>query len=154
MLKLLYIGVWSRPKFDLDLYVLGDDTSIIRGISNEPNIYLSWSISEIRTRLAPSSMFKPSSDFLTDRFKAVLLLWIVFAICVSFLPYFRICFFQPCGQLLGKGWPLGSIVCVFLSLSHMVYWVRRGTWLYRFLIFSFFLTFKLRINHKYQNLTR
>ena len=28
-------------------------------------------------------MFKPSSNFLTDRSKAVLLLWIIFVICVS-----------------------------------------------------------------------
>ena len=33
----------------------------------------------------PSNMFKPSSNFLTDRFKAVLLLWIHFVICVSCL---------------------------------------------------------------------
>ena len=30
-------------------------------------------------------MFKPSSNFLTDRFKAVLLVWILFVICVSCL---------------------------------------------------------------------
>ena len=30
---------------------------------------------------------------------------------------------------------------VFLSLSHVVSWVRYGTWLYQFLIFAFFLTF-------------
>ena len=30
---------------------------------------------------------------------------------------------------------------VFLSLSHVVSWVRRGTWLYWFLICAFFLTF-------------
>ena len=31
---------------------------------------------------------------------------------------------QPCGHLLGKGWPLGSLVCdvflLFLSLSHTI----------------------------------
>ena len=33
---------------------------------------------------------------------------------------------------------------VFLSLSYWVSWVRCGTWLYRFLIFAFFLTFNKR----------
>ena len=46
------------------------------------------------------------------------------------------------------GWPLGLLVCevflyfchIFLSLSHMVSWVRCGAWLYQFLIFAFLLT--------------
>ena len=38
---------------------------------------------------------------------------------------------QPCGHLLGKGWPIGSLVCdVFLCFCHfpviMVLCVRRG----------------------------
>ena len=40
--------------------------------------------SYIRVRLVPSNMFKPSSNFLTDRSKAVLLLLIFFVICVSY----------------------------------------------------------------------
>ena len=31
-------------------------------------------------------------------------LWLSFQYC-------RVCFLQPCGHLLGKGWPLGSLVC-------------------------------------------
>ena len=39
----------------------------------------------------------------------------VIFICALSLPYCRVCFLQPCGHLLGKGWPLGSCVCdVFL----------------------------------------
>ena len=38
---------------------------------------------------------------------------------------------SPAGKGLGKGWPLGSLVCdfflVLLSLSHVVSWVRFGT---------------------------
>ena len=37
-------------------------------------------------RLVPSNMFKPSSNFLTDRSEAGLLLWILFVI------WFRVCF--------------------------------------------------------------
>ena len=37
--------------------------------------------------LVPSNMFKPPSNLLTDRSKAVLLLWIRFDICVSCLSF-------------------------------------------------------------------
>ena len=49
----------------------------------------------------------------TDRSHAVLLLWILFVIYVSRLSllYCRVCSLQPCGRLLGKGLPLGSLVC-------------------------------------------
>ena len=58
----------------LDLYVLGDDALISWGLSCKPNIYVSWSTSEIRVRLAPWNRFKPSSN----SSKAVFLLWINF----------------------------------------------------------------------------
>ena len=50
----------------------------------QPNINVSWSISEWRVRLVPLNMFKPSSSFFTGRSKVVLLLWILFVICVCF----------------------------------------------------------------------
>ena len=64
--------------------------------------------------------------------------------CLVFVMLSCVCLLMPCCHLLGKGWLLGSrlwclIVC--LSLSHVVSWVRCGTWLYRFLIFALFLTF-------------
>ena len=36
----------------IDLYVLGDDALLVRGLSCKPNIYMSWSTSELRVRLA------------------------------------------------------------------------------------------------------
>ena len=79
-----------------------------------------------------------------DHSKAVLLLWILFAIYVSclFLLCCLVCSMQPCDHLLGNCWTLGSLVrnvflCVFLSLSHMVSPIRCGTWLYQFLICAF-----------------
>ena len=65
---------------NLDLFVLGDQTSSysVRDRSGEPNIYVSWSTSEIRVRLVPSNMFKSFSNFLIDRSKTVLF-------CRSFL---------------------------------------------------------------------
>ena len=46
---------------------------------------MSPSTSEIRVRLVPSNMFKPSSCFLTNRSKAVILLRILFDTCFSCL---------------------------------------------------------------------
>ena len=47
---------------------------------------------------------------------------------------------SPAGKGLAS-WLLLVMFIVFLLLSHMVYWVRCGTRLYRFLIFAVFLTF-------------
>ena len=44
-------------------------------------------------RLVPSNIFKPSSNYLTDCSKAVLLLWIFLAICVSCLSVILSCLF-------------------------------------------------------------
>ena len=45
----------------------------------------------------------------------MLLLWILYVIYVSCLSCFLVYSLQPCGHLLEKGWPLGSLVCdVFL----------------------------------------
>ena len=104
------------------LNVLGDDEWIIRGLSCTPNIYVSWSTSELRVRLALWNRFKTSSKYFTDRSKAVLLLWIIYVflpcICYAFV---LVCLNVSCGHLLGKGWSLGSrlwCLTVSLSLSH------------------------------------
>ena len=80
-------------------------TSIYTSIVHSIIIYIDICI--------PLSMFKQS----VPRRKAVLLLWIVFAI-FSFVFVFVIlsfCSLQPCDNLLGKAGPLGSLVCdVFL----------------------------------------
>ena len=41
----------------------------------------------------------------------MLILWVLYVIYVSCLSCFLVCSLQPCGHLLGKGWPLGSFVC-------------------------------------------
>ena len=57
-------------------------------------------------------------------FGSFLLVVFVFAILL-------VCFLQHCAHLLGKGWPLGYLVCQMFScvlpLSHMVFRVRCGT---------------------------
>ena len=55
----------------------------------------------------------------------VLLLWIIFVIYVSCFSCFllHVCSLQPCGHLLGKGKPLGSLVCgVYLCFCHFPMW--------------------------------
>ena len=79
-------------------------------------IYVSSSTSELRLRLVPLNMFKPSSIFFTHRSKTVLLLWILFVIyvpCLSLLCCL-ICSMKPYNHLLGR------FSFVFLSLFHMV----------------------------------
>ena len=92
----------------LDLYLLGDDT-LIRDFLCEPNIYLSWSALEIRQNWCNQKCLSPPGCF-TDRFKAVLLLGILYNFCV---------------QCLTCSW-LSCVWCflVFLSLFHLVSWVR------------------------------
>ena len=54
-----------------------------------------------------------------------------------------VCLFLPCGQLLGKGLPIGSrlwFITMFATFP-LVSWVRCGTLLCRFLIFTPLLTF-------------
>ena len=60
---------------------------------------------------------------LTDHSKAVLLLLIILVIYASCLSCFLVCSLQPCGHLLRKGSPLGSLVCdVFLRFCHFPMW--------------------------------
>ena len=95
-----------------------------------------WTKNEVG---APWDQFMLPVKYCIDRFKALLLLWIIYVISVLFL----LCFRMPCGHLLGKRWPLESrswCLIVSMLLSHMVPWAMCGTWLYRFLISALFLT--------------
>ena len=50
-------------------------------------------------------------------------LWIIFVIYVPCLSCFLVCALKTCGHLLGKGYPLGSLVCdAFLCFSHFPMW--------------------------------
>ena len=93
-----------------------------------PNV--SWSTSEIRARLAPWNWFKPSSKIFlltVPRRYFICGSFVLFMFCVVILS----CLFMlPCGHLHGKGWSVGSCLwylIVFLSLSHVVSWVRCST---------------------------
>ena len=50
-------------------------------------------------------------------------MWTIFVIYVSCSSCFLIYSLQPCGHLLRKGWPLGSLVCdVFMCVCHFPMW--------------------------------
>ena len=109
----------ARP-CDIEAPILDFD----RGLSCKPNIYVSWSTSELRVKLArrETGLNAPVRYFI-DRSKAVLLLWIfnVFVLpCVCYV-FVHVCLYVHCGHLLRKGWPLRSrlwCLTVSLSLSH------------------------------------
>ena len=87
-----------------------------------PKIYVSWSTSELRVRLARRKTgLCPQVKYFTDRSKAVLLSWIFYVFFLSCVCYAfaRVCLYMPCGHLLGKGWPLGSCLW-YLTLSFLL----------------------------------
>ena len=65
------------------------------------------------TSLSPPVKYFPGHS------KAMLHLWMLLVIYFSCPSCCLICSLQHCGYMLGKGWPLGSLVCdVFLCLCH------------------------------------
>ena len=115
------------------------------GISCKPNIYVSWSTSELRVRLARRETgLSPPVKCFTDRSKVVLLLWIIYVISVLFLLCFRAGLFidalrAPAGK--GLTYWLSFVMSNWEVVTFaLVSWVSCGTWLYQFLIFALFLT--------------
>ena len=122
----------------LDLYVLGDDD--VRGLSCKPNIFVSWSTSELRVRLAPWNRFKPASKIFYWPFQGSASFMDLFLYLLCLCARLFIC---ALWSSAGKGltsW-LSFVVsnCEFVTFP-LVYWIRCGTRLYRFLIFAALLT--------------
>ena len=82
---------------------------------DKPNIYVSWSTSELRVRLAPWNQFKHSCKkvFLTAPRRYFFCGSFVF-FCFLCFSCFRVCSLLPCGHLLEKGWPLSSFLVMFI----------------------------------------
>ena len=87
-------------------------------------IYVSWSTSELRGRLAPLNRFKPSSKLIywpfPRRYFFCGYFMFFFLSCVCYV-FVRVCLYVLCGHLLGMSWPVGSYLwclTVNLSLSH------------------------------------
>ena len=100
-----------------------------RGLSCKPNNHVSWSISELRVRLARCETgLSPPVNYFTDRSKAMLLLWIfmLFLSCFCYA-FVCVCLLMPWGHLLGKGWPLGSLLwCLIVKLSLSSWYLGSG----------------------------
>ena len=76
------------------------------------------------------SGLSPSVKYFTDRSKAVLLLWIFYVFvlsCVCFV-FVRVCLYVLCGHLLGKGWPLGSLLWYLLWVCHFSIGILGQVW--------------------------
>ena len=77
-------------------------------------------ISELRVWLVPLNIFTPSSDFVWGCLFCGSFLLFMFQF-LSLL-YCRVCSLQPCCHLLGKSWPIGSLVCcVFLCIFLIIF---------------------------------
>ena len=68
--------------------------------------------------------------YFTDRSKVVLLLWILYVFVLSCVGYVfvRVCLYVLCGQLLGKGWPLGARLWCILSVCHFPIGILGQVW--------------------------
>ena len=129
----------------------------VRGLSCKPNIYVSWSTSELKVRLVHRlTGLSPPVKHSTDLSKAVLLLWILYdfsvlcLLCI-YMRLFICALWSPAGK--GLTFWLSFVVssCKFVTFP-LVSWVRCGTWLYRFLIFAPLLASKwlfwiYKLNH-------
>ena len=102
----------------------------VRGLSCKPNIYVSWSTSELRVRLAPLNRFKPSSKIFYWPFQGgtsfVDLLCFCSVLCL--LCFVRVCLYVLRGHLLGKGWPLGSRLWCLLWVCHFPIGILGQVW--------------------------
>ena len=96
----------------------------------KPNIYVSWSTSELRVRLAPLNRFKPSSKIFYWPFQGgtsfVDLLCFCSVLCL--LCFVRVCLYVLRGHLLGKGWPLGSCLWCLLWVCHFPIGILGQVW--------------------------
>ena len=104
------------------------------GLSFKPNIYVPWSTSELRVRLAQWNRFKPSSKIFYWPFQGG----------TSYEDY--LCFFVSCVShaftfvhccLVVTFWLLLVMFIVFLLRSHVVSWVRCGTCIVSWFLPSF-----------------
>ena len=96
----------------------------------KPNIYVSWSTSELRVRLAPLNRFKSSSKIFYWPFQGgtsfVDLLCFCSVLCL--LCFVRVCLYVLRGHLLGKGWPLGSRLWCLLWVCHFPIGILGQVW--------------------------
>ena len=109
---------------------------LFRGLSCQPNIYVSWSTSELIVRLAPWNRFKPSSKIFYWPFQggtAFVDLWWFFFCLVFVMPLCAsvyLCLVITCWEMADPWLSFMVSNCNFVTFL-LVSWVRCGTWLYR-----------------------
>ena len=112
-------------------------------LSCKPNIYVSWSTSELRVL----NRFKPSSKIFYWPFQWGAFFCWSFMLCLScFLCFHARLFVDALWSPARKGLtPWLSFVMSYCDVVTfpLVTWVRCGAWLYRFLIFAVFLILAL-----------
>ena len=122
-------SLYIRQRMQETLYQTTDARDS-RGLSCKPNIYVSWSTSELRVRLAPLNRFKPSSKRFYWPFQGgtsfVDLLCFCSVLCL--LCFVRVCLYVLRGHLLGKGWPLCSRLWCLLWVCHFPIGILGQVW--------------------------
>ena len=93
-------------------------------------LYVSWSTSELRVRLAPLNRFKPSSKIFYWPFQGGTSFVVLLCFCsvLCWLCFVRVCLYVLCGHLLGKGWPLGSRLWCLLWVCHFPIGILGQVW--------------------------
>ena len=99
-------------------------------LSCKPIIYVSWSTSELRVRLAPLNRFKPSSKIFYWPFQGGTSFVDILCFCsvLCLLCFVRVCLYVLCGHLLGKGWTLGSRLWCLLWVCHFPIGILGQVW--------------------------
>ena len=110
------------------------------GLSCKSNIYVSWSTSELRVRLARRQTgLSPPVKIFTDHSKTVFFcgLFMLFLSCFIMLSCASIywCLWSPAGKGL-TSWLSFVMSNCEVDTFPLVSWFRCGAWLYRFQIFA------------------
>ena len=98
----------------------------VRALSCKPNIYVSWSTSKLRVRLARlDTGLSPPVTYFTDRSKAALLLWIIYVFSVLSCASVYWSFVVTCWERAG----LLVLVCnVYLWSCHFLICILVQVW--------------------------
>ena len=123
---------WAIHSYKWHVYLV-----LVRSLSFNPNIYETWSTSELRVRLAAWNRFKPLVKYVywpfqggtsfVDHFCSVLCL---LCLCACL---FICALWSPAGKGVTSWLSFMVSYCKFVTFP-LVSCVRCGTWLYRFLI--------------------
>ena len=130
----------------------------VRGLSCKPNIYVSWSTSELRVKLAPLNCFKPSIKIFYWPFKGgtsfvdLLCFSVLCLLCLCV--HLLMCFVVTCWERDD----LSALVCgVLLWICHFPIGIHGQVWyliVSIFLIFAHLLTFNMIMANCHSNVSQ